>query len=212
MASAKGPTNHANSPLLQHAENSGGAETIDRVAEAAAESFPASDPPGWTPLTAGPPAREEAREGECVSYEWPPPPSEEPDALLDTLQRLEAALATASPGQDQEWTARTRDELREIQEILGRYAASDKGPDRFLADVHLAPGAVRRSCQLHQEHDDLLLLARMLLVMLGHEEEAADCSTIRRRIDLLVQGLHQFEGLEKDLIFEGLCTDIGTAD
>jgi hypothetical protein len=194
MASDKVPPNDVSGPFLSLTDLSVRAssqEALKIAVEAAEESFPASDPPVWASL------RAEA----------------EPDALLDTLQHLEAALASA-PFRWQEWAPRALDDMRAVRQVLGRHPVTDDVPDSFLADMDLTPGLARRGIKLWRDHADLLIQARMLLVVFGHEAEndPPDFALIRRRFDRLLRGLRQQELLEKDLIFESLCLDIGTGD
>jgi len=190
-------------------------EAADIVEEAARESFPASDPPVWSPLTVGPPHRalSECQE-QGVSYQWPTEtPKVSSDALVETLHRLEAGLA-CTPFRDQEWVVRGVEELRFVEQALGRHPASDENADAFLADMDVTPWLARRGRKLWKDHADLLLQTRMLLVLLGRgsEGEAPDADMIHRRLDLLLRGLHQQEVLEKEIVFRSLCLDIGTGD
>jgi len=215
MFSSKNTSNDGISPRIRQAPTAAeNPEVIDKVEAAAEESFPASDPPGWTPLTVGPPTRALGdRADDCFSYDWPTT-STEADALRDTLRRLEMALAVVAPVREQDWTVRTLTELREVGKNLGRHSSGDDRSDSFLAGVDVTPRLARDGDKLCQEQADLLVQARMLLVLLTHEaqDESADFSAIRRRVELLLQALRHQEGKEQDLIFEGLCTDTGAGD
>ncbi len=135
-------------------------------------------------------------------------------ALRDTLQRLAVGLAALAPEQEQEWTVWALTELREIREGMGRQGAGEEATDSFLEEGNLAPALARRGRRLQENHDDLLLQARMLLLLLTHDgvEDTPDFPLIKRRVELLLSGLHKQEVREKDLIFENLCVDIGTGD
>jgi hypothetical protein len=218
MASVNDATTAVNSPLRQttdNADETNVTQTMDPVEQAAEDSFPASDPPSWTPLTIGPPTRSVSEQPEAwFADNWPDPSAEvETDVLQDTLHRLEAALAFAAPIEEQEWTGRALHEMRNVQETLGRHV-HDESSDRFLAAINLAPELIRRSLRLQQDREDLLLQSRMLLVLLMHEveDQEADFGMIRRRTELLLRGLRQQEVMEKDLIFESLYQDVGTGD
>jgi len=186
MAGVNRPPMDENNSLLHHAKTAEGADTRNRTDE----------------------------EGDGFFQEWPPRyETAEPDPLLDTLQRLEMTLA-AVPLPEREWRARVLEQLSDIRQGLGRHHGSDEGVDVFLADIDITPGLARRGARLGQDHADLLMQARMLLVLLAHDGEdgSADFSMIQRRVELLLRGLRQQEVLEKDLIFEGMCMDTGAGD
>jgi hypothetical protein len=223
MANAKVTPNNAPNAPFQTAASPDWADVQgvgDVVEEAAADSFPASDPPAWTPLMVGSPPRAlPAREGDCFSYSWPPPADleqalAEPDDLQNALLQLEEVLAEVTPIWEQDWQTWVVDELREVRNKLGRHSAAED-PESFLADVDLTgPGQVRSAKKLSREHDDLLAQARMLLV-LGEKEAAdrtADFSHIHRRVELLLDGLRRHQERETDLILESVYTEVGTGD
>jgi hypothetical protein len=139
------------------------------------------------PAVDPPPESLPAQAGECISYQWPPPAAVEPDALDQAVTRLAENLTSGG---------------------------GNEGTDPFPKEANLTPGLVRRGIKLQQVHDDLLLQARMLLVLLGHEAEdhIGDFDMIRRRFELLLRGLRQYEVGEKDLIFDSVCLEIGTGD
>jgi hypothetical protein len=218
MANPSKPS-HDNTPsgpaVPDHSEQLNYQNAADLVEEAALASFPASEPPAWSPLPVGPPHRAFSEcEEQRVSYQWPTEtPEASSDALVDTLHRLEAGLASA-PFRDQEWVARSIDELQFVQKALGRHPATDQDADAFLADLDVTPWLARRGRKLSKDHADLLLQTRMLLVLLGRgsEGEAPEAGMIHRRLDLLLRGLRQQETLEKEVVFRSLCLDIGTGD
>lgn len=208
MAGNTSSPNDETSPLLRHSENRHAADsepTTDRVEAVAAQSFSAGDPP-LRPLPGQP--------GECISYQWPPPAAVESDALEQALERLAENLASTAPAGENEWTAQAVSQLRQMQERLKHSSGGKDAPDPFPKEANLAPGLVRRGIKLQQAHDNLLLQARMLLVLLGHEaEDHVDLfDMIRRRFELLLRGLRHYEAGEMDLIFDSVCVDIGTGD
>src|SRR2546430_16892288 len=90
----------------------GVSEAPDIVQETSEESFPASDPPAWTPVTAvGPPAHSGSTAHPSVRSHTEGLTEQarvEHDALLDAMHGLEAVLASPAPGREKEWTRRDR--------------------------------------------------------------------------------------------------------
>lgn len=157
---------------------------------------------------------------ERFSYLWPSRPASEEglaehDDLPDLLCQLETALEAVVPSGERAWLGRVLEQLRDVRQILGHHTASAGTPDQFVADIDLpSPGLVRRGHKLSRDHAELLVQVRMLLVLIEHEasENEPDFDVIRRRVDLLLSSLRHHEILETDLIYESLCTDIGTGD
>jgi hemerythrin-like domain-containing protein len=196
----------------------------DAVDEAALESFPASDPPAWGPLTAiGPPA---SAPGAEAAEAVPLIPSsgqqglarttrQEHDALLAAMHRLEAALAAAAPGREQAWTVRARGELRGVQEALSQHIASAEGPGGLYEEIDTTrPTLARRIERLRQEHAELLRQARALREQMeGYgPDELPRYQGIREQAAGLLNALRQHQAAEADLIFESFYTDIGAGD
>jgi hypothetical protein len=196
---------------------------LDIVEEAAEESFPASDPPAWTPLTRlGPP---NTRAEETAPANAPAQTEHEQnvtrqtradhDALLLAIHRLERALASAASGREQAWHGRVLSDLRAVSEALRRHVASAEGQAGLFAAIDLArPTLVRRVERLRRDHADLLQQATMLQRQLEHygADERPPFGDIRQRTAWLLGALRHHQALEADLIFETWFTDIGAGD
>jgi len=189
------------------------------VDETALESFPASDPPAWVPVTGvGPPAMlgptvplaaAERQQGLARQTR------QEHDDLLTAMHRLEAALAAAAPGREQAWNARVLSELSGVQEALARHVASAEAPQGIFAEIDLSrPTLSRRVERLRQEHAELICQADALRKRIepGGPDERPDFADIRQRAAWLLRALRHHQALETDLIFESFCTDIGAGD
>ena len=202
----------------------------DVLEEALLDSFPASDPPARTAVTGiGPPPaaltteRAGARHLTSRQAKLSRETRGEHDALLVAMHRLEATLAAAAPGREQEWGARVQGDLRLVREALARHAASAESPDGLLAELDLTrPAVVRRVERLRREHADLLQQASDLLrrvERLGRVEQATegagerpDAADIRQQAAQLLNALRSHQAQEVDLIFETFYTDIGAGD
>jgi len=198
-------------------------EEIDWVAEAGTESFPASDPPSWTPVTAvGSPSQIDADRAACCLA--PDPTSAatsleqllaEPDVLPHLLHQLETALISVTPYQEYEWQARVVDELRAARNNLGPPRSKAELAEGSYATIDQErPTLVRQENHLRQEQADLLTQARMLLLLLEKEAEDStlDFSHIHRRVELLLEAVRRHQAQETGLLLESLCTDLGTGD
>ncbi|HXG12053.1 MAG TPA: hemerythrin domain-containing protein [Gemmataceae bacterium] len=195
----------------------------DVVDEAALESFPASDSPGWVPLTAiGPPA---PAGGADTGGSLPSPSSrqrrlarltrQEHDALLAAMHRLEAALAAAAPGREQAWIARVRDDFGAVHEALAQHVASAEGPGGLYEEIDTTrPTLTRRVDRLRQEHAALLRQAGALREQIASDSlgEPPRYPVIRQRAAELLNALRHHQAAEADVIFESFYTDIGAGD
>jgi hemerythrin-like domain-containing protein len=201
------------------------ASPLDIVEEASQESFPASDPPEWTPLTAiGPPAHPEGLATAEMANQQPQDhrtdggarqTRAEHDALLDAMHGLEAALASPAPGREKEWTRRVLHHLHAVADVLARHVASAEARDGLLVTIdQTRPSLVHRVARLRNEHGDLKQRVWALQIYIEHhgEEEVPSFSEIRHLAAWLLNALRHHLAVEADLIFESLGTDIGVSD
>jgi hypothetical protein len=195
-------------------DRTGDPETMDRVEEAAAESFPASDPPAWTPLLVGPPPRSgQDVPGGTFSYSWPAP--DETENLPEVLQQLETTLSARVPAREQAGWGPALAELRAVRETLNPHTPAKDDPDGLLEGVDVTRASlVRQGIKLGREHAELLTQARMLLILSTKEAEdgPTDLGLVRRRLEHLLEALRQHQTQETELLLESDYTEVGTGD
>jgi hemerythrin-like domain-containing protein len=139
----------------------------------------------------------------------------EHDALVDAMQELEAALASAAPGRERAWNQRVIEKLRNVTKRLEEHVRSANGPDGLLAEIDTTrPTLLHRVERLRREHTDLLQQARALQrqVEPHGEGEKPNFHDIRQRASWLLGALRHHQASETDLIFESWFTDIGAGD
>jgi hypothetical protein len=184
----------------------------DIVEEASEESFPASDAPAWTPVTAiGPPAHAERQDRHQATSRQR---RTEHDGLLAAVSHLEAVVTAASTERGQAWHVQVLDDLHEAREALAHHFATAESAESPHAEIDpTRHGLTRRAERLRREHAELLERANDL-------ERQVERGAIgrpnfidfRQRAEGLLGALRRHQELEDDLIFETYCTDIGAGD
>jgi hypothetical protein len=194
----------------------------DVIEEASEDSFPASDPPSWTPVTAvGPPRDtvevitepcEEALDRLTRCRELTQQIRGEYEALLAAAHRLEAALAAAAPGRERQWHERVFSDLAEVREALEQHSGSAEAPCGLFAEMgEKQPASRDRVEQLRGEHTELLqhitALERHFALAEGEVPHFAD---IRLQAARLLAAVRHHQAQEADLVLESLCVDVGS--
>jgi len=195
----------------------------DLVDQTSEESFPASDPPSWTPFTSiGPPS---APNPAVVGEPNPIPASKshqgkvarrmraEQDALAAALDGLDKAVAAAGP--KGAWIYRVVAAVEALNDALSRHVASADAPEGLMAEIDpTRPTLVRGVERMRGEHEDLLQQAESLLRLLEHQalEERPDVQEIRHRAGQMLEALRKHRKVEDGLIYESSFTDIGGED
>jgi hypothetical protein len=207
---------------LESPEPDGLPELRDVIEEASEDSFPASDPPSWTPVTGvGPPREtvevlsepcEEAVDRLTRCRELTQQIRVEYEALLGAAHRLEAALAAAAPGRERQWHDRVFSELAEVHAALERHTGSAEAPRGLFAEMgEKQPASRERVEQLRGEHAELLqhITALQRHFALG-EGEVPHFGDIRQQAARLLAALRHHQAREADLVLESLCVDVGS--
>jgi hypothetical protein len=137
------------------------------------------------------------------------------DALVEAMQNLEAALASAAPGRELVWNRRVVERLRTVADQLAEHARAAESSDSSLAEVDaIQPALKYRVERLRQEHANLLQQAQALRKQIENHGagEVPNFRDIRQRATWLLNALRHHQAAETDLIFEAFFTDIGVGD
>ncbi|HJT31427.1 MAG TPA: hemerythrin domain-containing protein [Pirellulales bacterium] len=137
----------------------------------------------------------------------------EHDVLLETIHRLEAALASPAPGREGPWSGRVAHELRPVLGYLRAHVDSAEGVEGLCRELEASrPELAYRVEQLRFEHAKLLEMATALTRSAAPAETIADFSSIRQHAAELLGAIRSHYAREVDLIYECFCTDIGVGD
>lgn len=138
--------------------------------------------------------------------------TEEYGAMRRAVERLEAELASPSPGREEAWRARTAEALRAVAEGFRNHCASAESPDGILRHVESVAGHSRDVTLAHEEHEHLLQHADTLLKALERGGDGVTPIEVRRLATELTALYRQHEGRIADLIYATLEMDTGVGD
>lgn len=125
------------------------------------------------------------------------------DRTLDSMHRLEAVLAAAAPGREQDWRSEVLAALVALEEAIAEEADNAQLPDSLLSDLARTQPWLRNRVrgvrlQYQQIRDSLGSLRTELEATSG----PADYGDIRQRLGWIMTGLRHQRARESDLIYE----------
>ncbi len=137
------------------------------------------------------------------------------DPLVSQIEALEHTLATSVGGQEKQWTAWLRNNLRGLEEALGRQPKpSDKSVQSLeLQRREISPGLTREANALRQEREAMLREIDNLAGQLERTDiHAEDVPVLREMGAALVKNLQKFCASKNKLIFDNVMRDTGAGD
>jgi hypothetical protein len=125
------------------------------------------------------------------------------DRTLAGVHRLEAMLAAAAPGREQEWRSQVLAALVALGEATAEEADNAQAPDSLLSDLARTQPWLRNRVrgvriQYQQIRHSLESLRRELDAAAG----PADYADMRQRLGWVLTGLRHQRARESDLIYE----------
>lgn len=132
------------------------------------------------------------------------------------VQKLEKALARATPTRETPWRDDVLKQLTELESVMTAQAAELRSEDGLLADLLLQhPRLARQIAELRDAYDRLVANIRELREKFATErisQISSNVAEMRRRLAKLIEDVRDFQATETDLIYEAIQVDIGVGD
>jgi hypothetical protein len=130
--------------------------------------------------------------------------------LRDAIGRLEAALASPSPGRIDQWRQNVRTRLDQLSADFDEHIAVTEGPDGVYNDVVAsAPRLARAVDQLRHDHEAILKQVDHCTGLVGAVEVDDDIQDLRDSATDLMFRLVRHRQRGSDLMWDAYASDIG---
>jgi hypothetical protein len=125
------------------------------------------------------------------------------DRTLAGMHRLEAMLAAAAPGREQDWQSGVLDALVALEEATAEEADNAQAPDSLLSDLaRTQPWLRNRVRGVRLQHRQIRHALGSVRQELEQASEGGDYADTRQRLAWVLGGLRHQRARESDLIYE----------
>jgi len=125
------------------------------------------------------------------------------DRTLAGMHHLEAMLAAAAPGREQEWRSEVLAALVALEEATAEEADNAQAPDSLLSDLaRTQPWLRNRVRGVRLQYQQIRQSLGSLRQELHGATGAADHADVRQRLGWVLTGLRHQRARESDLIYE----------